>query len=170
MLNKVADSKSKIMDAYDIQKTVKRIAFQIYENHYEEKQLVLAGIADNGLILGKRILKELKKISDLEVVFMEVKIQKENPREKITLSSDLAACKNKSVVVIDDVLNTGSTLIYAVSHFLGTEVKKLQTAVLVNRNHKNYPVKGDFKGISLSTSIKERIEVVFGADEGVYLS
>tara|TARA_B100001057_G_C22586895_1_gene847411 strand:- start:219 stop:731 length:513 start_codon:yes stop_codon:yes gene_type:complete len=170
MLNKVADSKSKIMDAYDIQKTVKRIAFQIYENHYEEKQLVLAGIADNGLILGKRILKELKKISDLEVVFMDVKIQKENPREKITLSSDLAACKNKSVVVIDDVLNTGSTLIYAVSHFLGTEVKKLQTAVLVNRNHKNYPVKGDFKGISLSTSIKERIEVVFGADEGVYLS
>ena len=106
----------------------------------------------------------------MKVAFIEVKIQKKNPREKITLSSDLAACKNKSVVVIDDVLNTGSTLIYAVSHFLGTEVKKLQTAVLVNRNHKNYPVKGDFKGISLSTSIKEHIEVVFGAGEGVYLS
>ena len=109
----MADSKSKIMDAHDIQKTVKRIAFQIYENHYEEKQLVLAGIADNGVILGKRILEELEKISDLKVVFIEVKIQKKNPREKITLSSDLAACKNKSVVVIDDVLNTGSTLIYA---------------------------------------------------------
>lgn len=166
----MADPKSKIMDAHDIQKTVKRIAFQIYENHYEEKQLVLAGIADNGVILGKRILEELEKISDLKVVFIEVKIQKKNPREKIILSSDLAACKNKSVVVIDDVLNTGSTLIYAVSHFLGTEVKKLQTAVLVNRNHKNYPVKGDFKGISLSTSIKEHIEVIFGAGEGVYLS
>jgi len=73
-------------------------------------------------------------------------------------------------VVVDDVLNTGSTLIYAVSHFLSIELKKIQTAVLVNRNHKNYPIKGDFKGISLSTSIKEHIDVAFGKDEGVYLS
>lgn len=74
------------------------------------------------------------------------------------------------MVVVDDVLNTGRTLIYAVKKFLSIKLKKIQTAVLVNRNHKNFPIKGDFKGISLSTSIKEHINVRFGTDEGIYLS
>ncbi|MBT3443860.1 MAG: phosphoribosyltransferase [Flavobacteriaceae bacterium] len=164
------DKKNKIMDAHDIQKTVKRIAFQIYENHFEEQQLVLAGIAQNGIILGKRIHAELEKISDIKVIFMEISIDKKHPMNPPVLSKVIENCENKSVVVVDDVLNTGSTLIYAVTHFLSIELKKIQTAVLVNRNHKNYPIKGDFKGISLSTSIKERIDVAFGKDEGVYLS
>ncbi|MDA9596815.1 phosphoribosyltransferase family protein [Flavobacteriaceae bacterium] len=164
------DKKNKIMDAHDIQKTVKRIAFQIYENHFEEEQLILAGIDHNGIILGKRIHAELEKISNIKVIFMEISIDKKNPRNQLVLSKGLEICKNKSVVVIDDVLNTGSTLIYAVTHFLNIEIQKIQTAVLVNRNHKKFPIKGDFKGISLSTSIKEHIDVYFGKDEGVYLS
>jgi len=164
------DKKNKIMDAHDIQKTVKRIAFQIYENHFEEEQLILAGIDHNGIILGKRIHAELEKISNIKVIFMEISIDKKNPRNQLVLSKGLEICKNKSVVVIDDVLNTGSTLIYAVTHFLNIEIQKIQTAVLVNRNHKKFPIKGDFKGISLSTSIKEHIDVAFGDKEGVYLS
>lgn len=162
--------KNKIMDAINIEKTVKRIAFQIYENHFEEQQLILAGIAQNGIVLGKRIQAELEEISNIEVLFIEIEIDKKNPRKEIILSETLEICKNKSVVVVDDVLNTGSTLIYAVSHFLSIKLKKIQTAVLVNRNHKNFPIKGDFKGLSLSTSVKERIDVTFGIDEGVYLS
>ena len=162
--------KNKIMDAINIQKTVKRIAFQIYENHFEEQQLILAGIAQNGIVLGKRIQAELEEISNIEVLFIEIEIDKKNPRKEIILSETLEICKNKSVVVVDDVLNTCSTLIYAVSHFLSIKLKKIQTAVLVNRNHKNFPIKGDFKGLSLSTSVKERIDVTFGNDEGVYLS
>ena len=158
------------MDAGDIAKTVTRIAFQIYENHFEEKKLIIAGITDNGVILGKRILDELKRISEIEVVFIEIKIDKKNPRNPIKLSQDIGICKHQSIVVVDDVLNTGSTLIYAVTHFLSMEIKKIQTAVLVNRNHKNFPIKGDFKGISLSTAIKEHIDVAFGEKEGVYLS
>ena len=161
---------NKIMDAGDIAKTVTRIAFQIYENHFEEKKLIIAGIADNGVILGKRIRDELKRISEIEVVFIEIKIDKKNPRNPIKLSQDIGICKHQSIVVVDDVLNTGSTLIYAVTHFLSMEIKKIQTAVLVNRNHKNFPIKGDFKGISLSTAIKEHIDVAFGEKEGVYLS
>jgi len=161
---------NKIMDAGDIAKTVTRIAFQIYENHFEEKKLIIAGITDNGVILGKRILDELKRISEIEVVFIEIKIDKKNPRNPIKLSQDIGICKHQSIVVVDDVLNTGSTLIYAVTHFLSMEIKKIQTAVLVNRNHKNFPIKGDFKGISLSTAIKEHIDVAFGEKEGVYLS
>ena len=158
------------MDANDIHKTVKRIAYQIYETHFEDSQLILAGIAHNGVILAKRIREELEKISDIDVIFMEIKVDKKNPINPIVLSKKLEVCENNSVVVVDDVLNSGSTLIYAVTHFLSIKLKKLQTAILVNRNHKNFPIKGDFKGISLSTSIKEHIDVAFGNNEGVYLS
>ena len=78
---------------------------------------------------------------------------------------------NKTVVVVDDVLNTGSTLIYAVKYFLNIPVKKIQTAVIINRNHKKFPIKADFKGISLSTTIKEHVDVVLeGSKKGIYLS
>ena len=164
------EKKNKIMDANDINRTIKRISYQIYESHFEESQLVLAGIAKNGVIMATRIRNELKKISEIDVIFMEISVDKKNPINPILLSQKLEVCKNNPVVVVDDVLNTGSTLIYAVTHFLSIKLKKLQTAVLVNRNHKNFPVKGDFKGISLSTSIKENIDVTFGEDEGVYLS
>ena len=164
------EKKNKIMDADDIHRTIKRISYQIYETHFEESQLVLAGIAKNGVIMATRIRNELKKISEIDVIFMEISVDKKNPINPIVLSQKLEVCKNNPVVVVDDVLNTGSTLIYAVTHFLSIKLKKLQTAVLVNRNHKNFPVKGDFKGISLSTSIKENIDVTFGEDEGVYLS
>ena len=166
----MSDKENKIMDATDIHKTVKRIAYQIYETHFKEKQLVLAGIAHNGVILAKRIQEELEKISQIEVISMEIIVDKKNPINQVVLSKALDICKNKSVVVVDDVLNTGSTLIYAVTHFLSIQLKKFQTAVLVNRNHKNFPIKGDFKGISLSTSVKEHIDVKFGENEGVYLS
>ena len=162
--------RNKIMDATDIHKTVKRIAFQIYETHFEESQLILAGIAHNGVILAKRIQQELENISNIKVVFVEITVDKKNPINPIILSKKLSVCKNLAVVVVDVVVNTGSTLIYAVTHFLSIELKKLQTAVLVNRNHKNFPIKGDFKGISLSTSIKEHINVEFENNEGVYLS
>ena len=138
------------MDANDIHKTVKRIAYQIYETHFEDSQLILAGIAHNGVILAKRIREELEKISDIDVIFMEIKVDKKNPINQIVLSKKLEVCENNSVVVVDDVLNTGSTLIYAVTHFLSIKLKKLQTAVLVNRNHKDFPIKGDFKGINRS--------------------
>ena len=158
------------MDQKHIQKTIKRISYQIYETNSEENELVLAGIKENGLELATRIQKELKKISDLDVVLIEIKMDKKNPRDKISVSQSISFCENKSVVVVDDVLNTGRTLIYAVKKFLSIKLKKIQTAVLVNRNHKNFPIKGDFKGISLSTSIKEHINVRFGKDEGIYLS
>ena len=158
------------MDQKHIQKTIKRISYQIYETNSEENELVLAGIKENGLELATRIQKELKKISDLDVVLIEIKMDKKNPRDKISVSQSISFCENKSVVVVDDVLNTGRTLIYAVKKFLSIKLKKIQTAVLVNRNHKNFPIKGDFKGISLSTSIKEHINVRFGKNEGIYLS
>ena len=62
-------------------------------------------------------------------------------------------------MLIDDVLNSGTTLIYGVKHFLNVPLKQFKTAVLININHKKYPVKADFKGISLSTSLHEHVEI-----------
>ena len=159
-----------IMDKEDIQRTINRIAYQIYENNIDEKNLIVTGIVKNGLTLANRIIIELNRIGCLNVQLIEIIINKKNPRNEVLMTKNLDFCEGKSVVIVDDVLNTGSTLIYAVRHFLSIELKHLQTAVLVNRNHKSFPIKADFKGMSLSTSIKERIDVRFGDEEGVYLS
>tara|TARA_B100001057_G_scaffold381905_1_gene387862 strand:- start:586 stop:1086 length:501 start_codon:yes stop_codon:yes gene_type:complete len=161
---------NKIMSTKNIQNAIKRISYQIYENNFEEKDLVLAGVKENGLILAKRIQKELDIISDINIILISLRVDKKNPTNEVNMSNSSPFHKKMSVIVVDDVLNTGSTLIYAVKKFLFYKVKKIQTAVLVNRNHKNFPIKGDFKGISLSTSIKENIDVRFGKEEGVYLS
>ena len=83
------------------------------------------------------------------------------PVLSVSTSLEVKDYKNKSLVLVDDVLNSGTTLIYGVKHFLDVPLKRFKTAVLVNRNHKKYPVKADFKGISLSTSIKEHIQIDF---------
>lgn len=149
-----------ILNHQEIQHKIKRIAYQIYECNAEEKEVILAGIADNGFILAKKLKQILEEISDVTPVLCKVIIDKKNPLNEITTSLTKNQYANKSIVLIDDVLNSGSTLIYGVKYFLEVPLKQFKTAVLVNRNHKKYPVKADFKGISLSTSLNEHIEIV----------
>jgi pyrimidine operon attenuation protein/uracil phosphoribosyltransferase len=144
-----------------IQNKTKRIAYQIYESNSNEKELIIAGINGNGYIFAQNLAKVLTEISPLKVTLCEVIIDKKNPLNKITTSIETSAYKNKPLVLVDDVLNSGSTLIYGIKHFLEVPLKRFKTAVLINRNHKKYPVKADFKGISLSTSMHENINVVF---------
>ena len=139
---------------------IKRIDYQIYESNVDEKEIIVAGIESNGYVLAKKLKTVLKKISPLEPILCKVSIDKKNPLNNVKTSISSEDYKNKSVVLIDDVLNSGTTLIYGVKHFLNVPLKQFKTAVLVNRNHKKYPVKADFKGISLSTSLKEHINVV----------
>lgn len=113
------------------------------------------------MIFAKQIAEILESISTLNVVLCEVYINKKKPLNSVSTSITSAEYKNKPLVLVDDVLNSGSTLIYGIKHFLDVPLKRFKTAVLVNRNHKKYPVKADFKGISLSTSIQEHIEVEF---------
>ena len=136
-----------------------RIAHQIYEANINEEQVVLAGIDKNGFILGGLLKEKLEEISELDVIICKVIIDKLNPLEEIKTSLDVSNYKNKSIILIDDVLNSGATLIYGVKHFLSVPLKRFKTVVLVNRNHKKYPVKADFKGISLSTSLNEHVTV-----------
>lgn len=157
-------SKNIILSNQEIEHKTRRIAYQIYETFIDEQEVVLAGIASNGFIFAQKIASELEAISSLKILLCEVKVDKQNPELPITTSLTSDQYKDKGLILIDDVLNSGTTLIYAVRHFLDVPLKKFKTAVLVDRNHKKYPVKADFKGISLSTSLLEHVQVVFEND------
>lgn len=154
-------SQNIILNHQEIENKIKRIAFQIYETFADEEEIILAGISNNGYILAEKINTILATISSLKVTLCEVKIDKLKPFNPITTSITKEIYSNKAVVLVDDVLNSGTTLIYGVKHFLEVPIKKFKTAVLVDRNHKKFPVKADFKGISLSTSSKEHVHVAF---------
>ena len=149
-----------ILNHQEINHKIKRIAYQIYESNVDENEVILAGIDSNGYLFAKKLKSNLDKISDLKSTLCKVVIDKKNPLSEVKTSLVAEDSKHKSIVLIDDVLNSGSTLIYGVKHFLNVPLKQFKTAVLVNRNHKKYPVKADFKGISLSTSLNEHVEVV----------
>ncbi|WP_298366944.1 phosphoribosyltransferase family protein [uncultured Lutibacter sp.] len=150
-----------ILTNEQIENKTRRIAYQIYETNSSEKEIVIAGINGNGYVFAEKIVKLLNDISDLKVTLCEVKIDKKNPLSKITTDIDKSTYTNKSLVLVDDVLSSGTTLMYGIKHFLEVPLKRFKTAVLINRNHKKYPVKADFKGISLSTSMREHINVIF---------
>ena len=164
-------SQNTILNHQEIEHKIRRIAYQIYETFVDEQEIVLAGIATNGFVFAKKLAVELERISPIKISLCEVFINKQNPNIPITTSLAKEAYENKGVVLVDDVLNSGTTLIYGVKHFLEVPLKKLKTAVLVDRNHKKYPVKADFKGLSLSTSLLEHVQVVFKDNEDyAYLS
>ncbi|MDT7831862.1 phosphoribosyltransferase family protein [Flavobacteriaceae bacterium S356] len=153
--------KNVILSSLQIEQKTRRIAYQILESNSKEKEMVIAGINGNGFVFANKLAAILKEISSVELVLCEVYIDKKNPLNEISTSIAPNAYKNRSLVLVDDVLNSGSTLIHGIKHFLEVPLKQFKTAVLVNRNHKKYPVKADFKGLSLSTSIQEHISVEF---------
>jgi len=151
-----------ILNNQQITHKIERIAYQILEANVTEKEIIVAGIQGGGLLLAEKIITVLNSISDKKIQLCEISMNKMNPITSDIKTSLLPAdYSNKSVVIVDDVLFTGKTLIYGVHHFLNVPLKQLKTVVLVNRNFKKFPVKADFKGISLSTSMKESIEVIF---------
>ncbi len=155
----MSPSKNIILEHQEILHKIRRIAYQIYECNVEENEIILAGIDENGYILAKKLKQNLEKISDLTPILCRVKIDKKQPLNEVKTSLQQEDYQDKSIVLVDDVLNSGSTLIYGIKHFLDVPLKQFKTAVLVNRNHKKYPVKADFKGISLSTSLHEHVEI-----------
>ena len=151
----------KILEQDQIDKIIKRIAYQILENNSEELEIFLIGIKNNGYILAKLIYHQLKHISNLNITLYSIQINKKDPLKSIEHNFDLKKMKNKSIVLIDDVLNSGRTLLYGVKFLLDIPLSNFNTAVLIDRNHKKYPIKIDFKGISLSTSTEENVSVIF---------
>ncbi|CAI8361589.1 MAG: Bifunctional protein pyrR [Polaribacter sp. SA4-10] len=163
----MTDTKNIILNTLEVAQKIRRIAFQILESNSNEKEVIIVGIVGNGSLFAEKLMVDLNKISDIKTTLCEIAINKKNPLDTITTSLKEEEYKNKSIVLVDDVLDSGATLIYGVKHFLNVPLKRFKTAVLVNRNHKKYPVKADFKGISLSTSIKEHVVVEFNKKETI---
>lgn len=164
--------KVKILDNTQIRQKLNRLAFEVYENNFSEKELLIVGIEGNGYKVAMRIAERLKNISPLKVNLGKIKLNKEKPWEgEPAVDFDEKAFINKTVILVDDVLNSGKTLMYAVKLFLDKPVKKINTVILVDRSHTRFPVKADFVGLTLSTTLQERIEADFSKKEkeAVYL-
>jgi len=165
-------AKTLILNSKQIEQKINRIAYEIYENNYNEKDIIVAGIAGNGYLLAEKINSVIKKISPLKTTLIEIKIDKENPMSKeIKIALSEKELKNKVIILVDDVLNSGKTLIFGAKPFLSTPIKRLTTAILVDRGHNRYPIKADVVGLSLSTTLQEHITVELKkGKEAVYLS
>lgn len=164
-------NKTLILDAETIDRKIARIAWQIYEDNANEREVIIAGILSSGYALAEKIAASLKDISSLNVKLVTILINKHSQHaEEVVISIVSGELKDKIVIVVDDVLNSGKTMMYALRPFLSADIKKLRTVVLVDRNHKCYPISADFAGLTLSTTLNEHVSVEFSESEnGVYL-
>ena len=159
-----------IFNKRKIQYCTKRIAYQILESNINKKEIFLVGIAENGCFFAKEIEKILSKITQIKITTLKLEVDKKRPGNKIFLDFNVKNLENKSVVIVDDVLNTGLVLSHSLKFLLSVHIEQIKIAVLVNREHNKFPVKADFKGISLSTSVNETVKVnLKGKDIGIYL-
>lgn len=156
--------KVQILNSEDILQKTRRIAYQIVEDNYDESELTLIGIKPNGYGYAELLQKEIEAIDSIKVVLVGLWMDKSKPLSNdISLSLGKHTLDNKTVIVVDDVANTGKTLYYALKPVMEFTPKKVQAAVLVDRQHKLFPVTADFVGLSLSTTLKEHITVKFDA-------
>ncbi len=151
---------SKVLNDAQVRQKICRMAFEIYEQHFEEKEIVLVGIKDMGFNLADLLKAQLEEISPIKVSLIEVNLDKKSPLQSdVQVSADVKTLEHKVIIIVDDVFNTGKTLAYSFKPFLNIRVKKLQVCVLVDRGHHSFPVQPDYVGYSLSTTINEHIEV-----------
>ena len=151
--------KTEVLDEDQILRICNRFAFQILENSIDSDVIHIIGIKEKGFDIAKIVERELKSITKKNISLSSIKIDKKNPKDSILSDSNLN--KNvDSIFLIDDVLNTGKTLIYTISFLLKFNFKSIKTLVLIDRNHKQFPIKVDYKGISLSTNINDNIKLL----------
>ena len=169
----MVSSDNQILTSKQVNQKIRRIAHEVLEQNFVESQIVFAGIADMGYVFAERLKAEFDKITSKETELVKVSLDKNSPLQSvIKFDVEVASLEEKVVILTDDVLNTGRTLAYSLKPFLNVRLKKLQTAVVVGRNHKTFPISADYVGYALSTTLQERIQVVLGdTDEasGVYL-
>lgn len=165
-------AKTKILDSTQIGRKLNRMAYEVYEKNYGEKEILLVGIDGNGYKVAQRLQEILAKISNIKIKLSKIKLDKNEPwTSEPKLDFSEKDYINKSVIIVDDVLNSGKTVMYAIKPFLDSSVKRLNVLVLVDRSHSRYPVKADFVGMSLSTTMQEHIEADFSkkGNEAIYL-
>ena len=165
----MATDKKYILSKEVVEKKLRRMAFEILENNIDEKEIILAGIRESGSVVAKVIQKMLGEISAIKTELITITLDKNEPTNvSLNKSFDF---NGKVIIVIDDVSNSGKTLLYALKPFIDSHPKKIQTLVLVERTHTSFPVRPDYVGLSIATTLQEHIFVeVRGEDvTGAYL-
>ncbi len=163
--------KTIVLDHDRLQRKLIRLAHQLHEENFDEKGIVLVGVAPRGATLAKRLADRLTKETDLRVECVELTLDKDAPLEKpVELSVDPNSLRDRVVVLVDDVLMSGRTLMHAAGFLIQVPLKKLTTLVLVDRRHRTYPIRVDIVGLTLSTTMQEHISVELGKKDTVYLS
>jgi len=166
----VAEKKSLVLNAKQVSQKIRRIAYEIYENNFSEKSIVLAGIDGQGYAFAKMLEKELNAISTIKTLLVKVSLDKLSPvQSEVAIDASTKDIKKKCVILIDDVLNSARTLAYGLKPFLVAEVKKVEVAVLVNRSHTLFPIVPTYTGFELATTLSDHVEVKLGKEAAVYL-
>ena len=169
-MTELEPDKTLVLTEDQIRKKISRMAYEIYENNFGEKALVLAGIEGQGYTLAQLLQKELQTISSIVCTVVKISINKSQPEtSEVLLDVPIKELSKKNIVLVDDVLNTGRILTYGMKPFLSMIVKKIEVAVLVNRSHSLFPVLPKYTGYELSTTLSDHIEVVLKKDFAVYL-
>ncbi len=169
----MSEKKILILNEHQIAQKIDRIAYQLLEDNFDEEEIIIAGILPKGNYIAEKLKEILDKIAPFKSRLMTIDIDKQSSSLKAKTDTDIQICNNKVVILVDDVMNSGKTLAYGFGVFLDVPLKKLRTVVLVDRNHKNFPVTTDFAGIALSTVLKEHVDVILneeGVENAVYLS
>ncbi len=149
----------KILNHSQIETKIKRLAIEILENNLEEKELVLAGINNSGYIFAGLLKNALEQTRKKKITLTKIKVNPAQPLAyPIETEKEVSFYQDKTIIVIDDVANTGRTIFYACKPFLEVIPKKIEVAVLVDRSYKSFPVKVDYKGMSLATTFQEHIK------------
>jgi len=159
-----------ILDSTQVKQKIRRMAYEIYEHNFNEKSIVVAGIDGQGYVLARLLIKEVESISPIKTMLVKVTLDKSAPQQSdVTLDCNVKDLKKKCIILVDDVLNTGRTFAYGLKPFLNIEVKKIETAVLVNRSHTLFPIYPQYTGYELATTIRDHVEVTLGKETAVYI-
>lgn len=163
-------SKNYILDQQVAARKIRRMALEVIENNEGETEIVLAGVDDNGSVIARIIEGIIRELSTIKTTLITIAMDKRVPAE-IRLSED-PGFDNKVVIIVDDVANSGKTLLYALKPFLAYHPRKIQTLILVERSHNSFPVRPDYKGLSIASTLQEHIyvEVEGAVVTGAYLS
>ena len=162
--------KQEILSEIQIEQKTNRLAHQLIESFCEEKEVFIAGITGNGYYLAKKLSNIINVHGLIKSHIAEVKINKDEPwSDEITLDSDMNIMKNAVIILVDDVVNSGKTMQFALTKFLTFPTKAIKTVTLVDRKHRRFPIRVDFVGLSLSTTLQERVEVILGESSKAYL-
>ena len=156
-----------------MQQKIDRIAYQVLEDNFDEEEILIAGILPRGNHIAERLKKILDEIAPFKSKLLNIELDKQSSRLKAKIDFDINDCEDKVVILVDDVLNSGKTLAYGFGVFIDVRLKKLRTVVLIDRNHKNFPMTTDYAGMALSTVLKERVDVYLsenGKEDAVYLT